>query len=440
MYKFLLLIILPLTTFQAAAQLHKCRQLNDNISFQNSPCLDGQQEEILDLKQLNKKITSPLNQAPQSSPNDNQERINKIKNPGFNKGINFWHGTHDPQAFQHSTRYGNSLLGAVKVRSIPPKNPKKDYIYQAALSQCIELGQGKEYRFAASFKSIGKYLKPHSNRVNLYWYQSSDCTTKGQFGAYLEPETNKNNWHRLVLNKRKRSLNAQSARIEIKQSRTSGDDATAFWDDIELTPVTFKIEKPHIIHHQYTLPKEHNYLKNPDFIDGLNNWRHSGDTQWVYSEGFKALGAARLGIFSKQGGYGADSFSQCVNIGAHKIFTLGATVKVDPTSTQKGGGIFRLNWYENLNCTGRSQAGFKEDRVDYKTGWQQLNIESIEVPKNTHSASIYFTRGVRDSGLFAYFIDDVYFKAISNINDLNIKKTEKTPYQGNDRPSHCDNC
>jgi len=99
---------------------------------------------------------------------------------------------------------------------------------------------------------------------------------------------------------------------------------------------------------------------------------------------------------------------------ANKLFHAGAKVKVDPISTQQGGGIFRFSWYENVDCQGRSQAGFKEDRVENIDGWQELYIDGIETPPGVQSAKVYITRGVNDSGLFAYFFDDVFFKAVTD--------------------------
>ena len=57
---------------------------------------------------------------------------------------------------------------------------------------------------------------------------------------------------------------------------------------------------------------------------------------------------------------------------------------------------------------------FKEDRVENIDGWQELYIDGIETLPGVQSAKVYITRGVNDSGLFAYFFDDVFFKAVTD--------------------------
>ena len=216
-----------------------------------------------------------------------------------------------------------------------------------------------------------------------------------------------------------RSLNAQSARIEISQNQITGNKAPALWDDIELTPVKLIEKSSPQDMSKYSLPPGANYLKNHDFSENLEHWRYSGDTQWIHTVGASATGAARLAIFSDKGGYGADGFSQCVNLGAPRTFLFNAKVKIDPVSTNEGGGIFRLSWHEDLNCRGRRQAGFKEDRVEYVDNWQAIGVDEIIAPDNALSANIYFTRGIDDSGSFAYFVDDVFFSAKLVINPKN---------------------
>jgi hypothetical protein len=248
----------------------------------------------------------------------------------------------------------------------------------------------------------------------LYWYQSEDCSTHGQFAEYLEPDKDVYGWQRVSRDDNLRSLNAKAALVSIAQSRTAGNNGVVYWDDIELNPVDAEREESGdpLFNQEYTLSIGKNYVVNGEFLYSLKSWQSSGDTKWISYQGGDAPGAARLAIFSDQGGLGAHSFSQCINIGANKVFSAGAKVKVDPVSSQKGGGIFRLSWYENIDCHGRNQAGFVEDRVENVDGWQQLLIDRIEAPPGAESASLYFTRGVNDSGLFTYFIDDVYFIAV----------------------------
>ncbi|MEX1033108.1 MAG: DUF4124 domain-containing protein [Cellvibrionaceae bacterium] len=408
---FLLVLVLPAVSLHG--KVYQCTDAHGRLSFQDRECGDEQQAREIDIEEMESKSNivrvNGSRQGIQQS-----EGSNLVRNSGFEQNLDFWASTNDFQAFTHIDNDGAGLGGALAVRSVPPENPEKRRVYEVSLSQCVPLDRGRRYRFAASFRPMGEYKSPYANRVNLYWYQSDNCTTKGEFGEYLEPDAGKRGWQRIVSDNRLRSLNAQSALIKITQSRIAANNKEARWDDIELTPTEFDIEQEEVVHHEYTLPEGENYLKNPDFPSNLSGWRHSGDTKWTAAEGSSGAGAARVAIFSEKGGYGAHSFSQCVNLGANRLFAMGAKVKVDPGSNQEGGGIFRLVWHEGLNCEGQNQAGFEEDRVEHEQeGWQELVVEKIEAPRNAQSATIYFTRGVQDSGLFAYFIDDVYFKAIS---------------------------
>lgn len=349
-------------------------------------------------------------------PNIENPRLknNLVKNAGFDKDLSFWKSERHPENFNwiSNNEYRN---GIVSVKTIPPKNPDKRVVYEASLSQCVVLDKGRRYRFSALFKAMGQYKAKHANRVNLYWYQSEDCTTQGQFSDYLEPAPDSLEWQHIEHENRLRSLNARSALIRIVQSRTAANNQEAFWDDIELSPTEFEPVTSQNRQKKSSplFPVGHNYIKNGQFTADLSSWRYGGDTQWIADEYNSENGMARLAIFSDKGGYGAHSFSQCINIGSNTAFEAKARVRIDPVSTQKGGGIFRLSWYENENCDGRSQAGFKSDRIDDTTGWQNLVIDRIEAPDTAQSARLNITRGVQDSGLFAYFIDEIYFKSLA---------------------------
>lgn len=413
-YKLAGLVVILMFSSAVRADFYLCIDGNGKKKYQDKECAAGEQTEEMELKHIG---TLPAEET--GSHKGSQTNLNRIQNAHFDTNLESWalasHSQRHAQAFSWIRHDGHQKSGAISVQSTPPVNPEKRFIYEVAMTQCVKLDRGKRYRFAASFKAMGQYKSRHANRVNLYWYQSEDCSTHGQFADYLEPNPDDFGWQRIKKENRLRSLNAKAALITIVQSRRAGNNTQVYWDDIELTPTEMgsNLASKPVVNHQYTLPPGQNYLKNPDFANNLVAWRYSGDTTWVSYAGGHAPGAARLAIFSDKGGYGAHSLSQCVNIGANKIFQAGAKAMVDPVSTQEGGGIFRLSWYEGENCQGRGQAGFKEDRVENINGWQELTIERIEAPPGAQSASIYITRGVNDSGLFAYFFDDVYFKALS---------------------------
>lgn len=404
-------IILISASAVANAEFYRCIDAGGKQRYQDKACAEGEQSQLIDLNQLGRKIS-----VVESDPGYTYtSRLNRVRNAQFDQNLAFWSSERHAQVFRWIEHDGHHKPGAVAVQTTPPVDPQKNVIYEATLSQCVKLDRGRRYRFAASFKAMGHYTSQHANRVNLYWYQSEDCTTHGQFAEYLEPDPNVVGWQRITRDDELRSLNAKAALITIVQSRIGGNHQPAFWDDIELTPTALEStasETP-VVNLQSTLPVGQNYLQNGEFDQSLTPWRYSGDTQWVSHVGSNAAGAARLAIASQNGGYGAHDLSQCVNLGANRVFAAGAKVMVDPVSTQEGGGIFRLSWYEGENCEGRSQAGFKGDRVKPVDGWQVLTIDRIEAPPGAQSANIHITRGVNDTGSFAFFFDDVYFKALA---------------------------
>lgn len=342
-----------------------------------------------------------------------RNEVNRVSNGGFESGLEGWHSRRSLEAFRVSGE-NSGKTSVLAVESTPPKEIKERVIYEAKLGQCVPLEDGRRYRFSAQFNAQSIAKSEHANRVNLSWYQSTDCSTRGQFATYLEPDGDKEGWQTVSRNNVLRALGARSAKIAVTQNRRPGNTGLVYWDDISLVPTeSVKLGKSAGVGTSGPIPPPGtNYLENGAFKEGLNGWAHTGDTEWTGSTGFQAPGAARLAIVSDDGGYGAYSFSQCVNLGKDRVFKASARVKVDPSSTEKGGGIFRLSWYEFYGCRGRSRAGFVEDRIENVKGWQDLTIESTQAPEDASSVNVYFTRGIEDTGAFAYFIDDVFFRSI----------------------------
>ena len=320
--KRLCMLVILMFSVSLEAKFYKCTNANGKVSLQDRPCSKQEQAE---------KISVVVNNS------NSRPHLNRIQNAYFDRGLALWEPRFATKAaaFRWINHDGHKRSGAIAVQSTPPPSPKKRVAYDAVLSQCVLLEQGRRYRFAASFKPMGQYKSRHANRVNLYWYQSEDCSSQGQFADYLEPDPKIYGWQRITHEHRLRSLNAKAALITIVQSRTTGNHQPAFWDDIELTPTEMEATKPVAltVNPKHTLPIGENYIHNGSFKLDLTAWRSNGDTTWVYQEGANAPGAARLAIFSDKGGLGANTLSQCVNIGANKMFRAGAKVKVDPLST-----------------------------------------------------------------------------------------------------------
>lgn len=340
---------------------------------------------------------------------------NRVSNGSFETDLAGWQVQDSPGAFSGYNKESGPQSGVVAVSSDRPDEIEERVVYEARLSQCIPLQNGKRYRFSARFKSESKPGSKHANRVNLGWYQTEDCSGRGEAAHYLEPDYDKQGWQSLSVDGARRALGADSAEIEITQDRRPGNTKRVFWDDIALVPIEWREEQASASEFSGpTPPTGSNYLANGAFGSNLDGWGHTGDTQWSESSGFKDPGAARLAIVSDDGGYGAHSFGQCVNLGKDRRFRAGARARVDSSSTEKGGGIFRLAWYESADCRGRNRAGFSQDRVEDVAGWQQLKLEGIEAPDQASSVRVYFTRGVEDTGTFAYFVDDVFFQSVDH--------------------------
>ncbi|MFT5260514.1 MAG: hypothetical protein ACI9J2_002123 [Saprospiraceae bacterium] len=96
----------------------------------------------------------------------------------------------------------------------------------------------------------------------------------GQFGGYLEPGLEKQNWQKVYRGKLKPSLGAKSAQIEIVQSQRGNNHPEAIWDDISFSiasTTTYEDtceESTEIT----TRPLGDNYLLNSGFNTNLQSW------------------------------------------------------------------------------------------------------------------------------------------------------------------------
>jgi len=407
--KILPLLMVFLIAASAESKIYVCTDDDGKVKMQDSECLSTEKsEEIL--------LGTPKNDvliAAGNSREAKQEGKNRIRNAHFDSGLEFWE--FDNPLFGWTDSYEGNGNGSVVVRSLSETNPKTRHIYEAVMSQCVKLEQGRRYRFAGSFNAKGEHKSGWAYRAKLSWYPTDDCSGQSQSAGFLVPKPNTAGWQRIVFENELRPLNAKTALIEFVQSRVASSSQEALWDDIELTPTEMEdsTNTKSAIGSQHTLPIGQSYILNGDFEFDLENWRYGAEARWASSEGTNASGAARVSASSDGGYRRTPLFYQCINFGANKKFRAGARVKVAQESTQQGSGVFGIVWAEKVNCEGRTQADATINRVTNITGWQELAINDLEVPPGAQSLWVNLSVGVRDSGLFAVYFDDVFLEAVA---------------------------
>ena len=238
----------------------------------------------------------------------------------------------------------------------------------------------------------------------------------GQYGGYLEPNLEKQVWQKLLDLELTPSLGARSAQIRLEQRQDGNNNAQVYWDNVVFTIVKNGGDAGYSTFERSgdSLPAGENYIKNASFDANLDHWRpqRSKRLNWQSStDGASGVIVASLSN-SRESGMGTGSFKQCVNFGSEKSFQLGARVKVDPQSLQKGGGRLRATWYQDPNCKGRYRGARHHADVDKSTvGWQTLNVsELIPLPGST-SVSIGVVHSIEGAGEHILFWDDFYFRS-----------------------------
>lgn len=315
--------------------------------------------------------------------------------------------------------------------------PEDGYIHTRDARQCIPIGKARKLQFSSNFLYPDDLpASNYGHRANLIWHYTADCSGNAQFGWFLEPDI-KNGWQSLVIKDVNPALNAQAVEIQISQNQHSSrkefnaletgyywllgklgiaaEDTLAkgYWDNLNLhitqleepeQPSTTFNSRPHV-------PTHINLLRNGDFDAGLEHWKHYY-SEWSASEGGDNKGAIRITLVSKDSSMGTGVFSQCVNIGYQRRFTMGVNFKVDEKSNQTGGGRMRVSWHEEENCKGRSSIDGRHVGPQQVTGWQKLSVPLLEAARNSRSASVNAIQSIDDKGKFSAYWDDMYFMAI----------------------------
>lgn len=291
-------------------------------------------------------------------------------------------------------------------------------IYAKSVEQCVLINGTSKYGIQALFRYLDRLPeRPSVNRIHLYWYDSPDCSTGGQYGTYIEPNLEIQVWQNVFKSNLKPSLGAQSAQIRIEQRQDGNNNAEAIWDKV----LFIEIEKGESVSDTetgtevYTKPIGSNYLRNPTFDHGLSSWLPRQSPRLAHrvidDAGHGGVIAATLPN-ERDGGLGTGSFSQCINIGMAERYELGAQVKVDPDSLQRGGGRLRATWYEGLDCKGRYRAARHNVDVDRDAiGWKDLHIDDLVPRRGSKSVNIGIVHSIDGKGEHTLLWDNFYFQA-----------------------------
>lgn len=410
-----IVFLLGLTSFYVSshAEIFQCRDQSGKTIYKDSECQNDEvMEDKIDIISLRKKTNIATPQIDTSSPLGK----NLLKNEAFENRLVDWRV---PIGAAWSNNQGAQVSGALIIQSDIPPDDK--YIHETTVAQCVVLGPGEKFQLKAQFKAekilTGEHAeKAHiANRANVIWYESTDCTTGGQYGWFIEPE-NITGWQNLSSGSLKPAFKAKAAKITIVQNGRYSRGYKGYWDNISFAASEVfeqsekQVKKPN---KKYTLTNNRNYVKNSGFINDLASW-HAWRTKWS-SKGNTSPGSAKVTFESKKGGFGAGALDQCVNIGENTTFDYGASVKKDQASTQKGGGRIRVSWNDKENCSGRSKTDSKSADIKDVYGWQKLEVNNLIAPSGTHSVHLELIQSIAGSGRFSVYWDDVYFKAVDNL-------------------------
>lgn len=154
-----------------------------------------------------------------------------------------------------------------------------------------------------------------------------------------------------------------------------------------------------------------NQLVNPNFTTEVTTgWTTSSwPVVWTGAEGATTPGAAQVTATSAGGSIGGGALTACTTAVAGTTYDFGARFKIDPTSTQTGGGRIRVTWRQGAGCTGGFTTDPNSADPTAAPGWQTLAVENVVAPAGTVSVQIELIQSISGAGTFQAFWDDVYF-------------------------------
>lgn len=395
--------IVLLFTAQAHADIYQCVDKNGHVVFQPVACgPDSQSSKKIELDRLLKK------QNRVADPHTANTMLNKnlLSNSAFENELVNWKTQRDVHWLADA---GLNNSGVLQMAARKP--PQDKYIHETVVSQCVPIENGAKFSIGGRFRHEGRPLKDHANRIRVYWYESLDCTTGGQFGWFAEPK-DVTGWQSPRYDNLKPALSARAAKIEIMQNGRYSNNAKAYWDNVFFM-ATELTESPGR-QAGYVLPAGFDFIENGDFRRDVSAWHKGWTINWAGYTGHRGVGAAKVSTSSDKSSIGREALSQCVDFGsANQRFNVGASFKHGDTSTQKGGARLRVSWYEKANCRGRVKTDpNSKDPEDNVKGWQLLRLDGMQAAKGSTSARVQLIQSIRGPGSYHAYWDDVYFKAV----------------------------
>ncbi|PVZ71761.1 hypothetical protein DC094_01670 [Pelagibaculum spongiae] len=359
---------------------------------------------------------------------------NMINNGDFEQSSQYWQ-LQTPLSWSAN----NGADGSGSILMNAEAALRDGYIYAKTASQCIQIENARNFSLNASFRYDSLPIERYGHEIHVVWYDGDNCTKGGQQGTFLRPKI-KNGWQNLYSKNLTASLNAKSVKIVLAQNQHSSAKemgylksflvwvlswfniaspfplAHGYWDNISLIPTKLSQAIPDnpSVNSKYVLPAGENYLKNSAFDKDNQHWRAYSESQWTAEDGYHNRGALLGTIVSPSGSRGTGVAYQCTNFGLPQIFEMGVRFKQSETSTQTGGGRFRVTWYEKENCQGQSTTDRKHIDPKPMSGWQNLVVKNLKSPSGATSARVSIIQSIKGEGEFSAYWDDAYFKAVTN--------------------------
>lgn len=387
---------------QAHADIYQCVDRDGHVVFQPVACdPDSKTSKKFDVEALLRK----QNSHPNPHPDNTILNKNLLKNPAFENAL---HGWKTPADAHWLAKTGLNDSGVLQMAA--PEPPQDKYIHETVISQCVPIENGAKFSLGGRFRHEGRPLKNNANRIRVYWYESLDCTTGGQFGWFAEPK-DVTGWQSPRYDNLKPALSARAAKVEIMQDGRHSNRAKAYWDNVFFMATELNKAPGRLA--GYVLPTGFDFIENGDFRRDVSAWHKGWTINWVGYTGHQGVGAVKVSTSSTKSSIGKEALSQCVDFGsANQRFNIGASFKHGDTSTQKGGARLRVSWYEKPYCHGRVKTDpHSVDPDDNAQGWQLLRLDGMQAAKGSTSARLELIQSIRGPGSYHAYWDDVYFKA-----------------------------
>ena len=323
-----------------------------------------------------------------------------IKNGDFESQANDWFVRGQVQILE---REGVSGTSAIRLYS------QGEASEETRLHQCIPAKGIASMRVTAFTKQEGSE-KAKANELRVVSFTTPDCSSNGEYLAQLNP-TAAPGWQKLEQGELVPSLGANSVLVEVIHINEATGPTEALWDDVVLELTGLEAATAgQSYNSQYDKPAGTNYLKNPGFESGLDDWQLDWPAEWVEYGGNNISAGVLVKSSSDYGNkVKGHAFTQCVNIGAKRSYSVGASFKKDPLSSQTGVATLRVAWLEQPECEGKQQLGGTYDSHSV-ADWQKLGGD-LEAPEGAQSALIRGYQIIDNTGYYGGFWDDVYFKA-----------------------------